>query len=567
MRRSVAALLMLLALVAPANAADDPIVPAPSVRETTPVESTGDAMDDPAVWVHPTDPSRSLVIGNNKQGALETYDLEGNRVQQLSDAVTFWGNVDVRQGVPVAGVVGDIVAVYHRGLQLYRVDPSTRLLTRVNEETAIPTPGEGLCLYSSPETGRLYAFVIAISGTLRQFEIRDDDQDGLLEGVEVRQFAVGSEAEGCVADDERGALYVSQEEVGLWRYGAEPEAGTARTSVDTVDANGHLALDVEGVTLVALPDGGGYIIASAQNAADPDNSFFVVYDRVTNAYLRTVRVTAGGSSDDCDRTDGITANPTDLGPPFTQGIFVCQDNNNDAPGTVGNQNLKYVPLESVVDLDVGTPSGDIASVSTSVVNSNSTDWSLSVPAEVEPGDGMLLFFSRSAEEAALTGPGAGWAQIDSLDDGSLRTTIWQRVAAAEDPGSTVQVTGGDEPSKGALVLAVYRGTSTIGPFATATGAVTEGTTEQHATPVMSAPAGALRVSFWADRSSSEAGWTAPSGEIVRVLSAGTGGGRIGVLLTDPGEPVDGGFTGGLTAVAASPTNKATSWTLLLRPAQ
>ena len=131
---------------------------------------------------------------------------------------------------------------------------------------------------------------------------------------------------------------------------------------------------------MALPDGGGYIIASAQNAADPDNSFFVVYDRVTNAYLRTVRVTAGGSSDDCDRTDGITANPTDLGPPFTQGIFVCQDNNNDAPGTVGNQNLKYVPLESVVDLDVGTPSGDIASVSTSVVNSNSTDWSLSVPA-------------------------------------------------------------------------------------------------------------------------------------------------------------------------------------------
>ncbi len=176
--------------------------------------------------------------------------------------------------------------------------------------------------------------------------------------------------------------------------------------------------------------------------------------------------------------------------------------------------------------------------------------------------------SRGARKtAALTGPGAGWAQIDSLDDGSLRTTIWQRVAAAEDPGSTVQVTGGDEPSKGALVLAVYRGTSTIGPFATATGAVTEGTTEQHATPVVSAPAGALRVSFWADRSSSEAGWTAPSGEIVRVLSAGTGGGRIGVLLTDPGEPVDGGSTGGLTAVAASPSNKATSWTLLLRPAQ
>ena len=71
---------------------------------------------------------------------------------------------------------------------------------------------------------------------------------------------------------------------------------------------------------------------------------------MTNAYVRSVRVTAGTASDDCDRTDGITANVTNLGPPFTQGMFVCQDNNNDEPGTVGNQNLKYVPLHRVVDL-------------------------------------------------------------------------------------------------------------------------------------------------------------------------------------------------------------------------
>ena len=98
--------------------------------------------------------------------------------------------------------------------------------------------------------------------------------------------------------------------------------------------------------LVNLPGGGGYVIASAQNVADPDNSFFVVYDRVTNAYVRSVRVTAGARSDDCDRTDGITATPKNLGAPFAHGIFVCQDNNNDAPGTAGNQNFKYVPLQA-----------------------------------------------------------------------------------------------------------------------------------------------------------------------------------------------------------------------------
>jgi myo-inositol-hexaphosphate 3-phosphohydrolase len=146
-------------------------------------------------------------------------------------------------------------------------------------------------------------------------------------------------------------LYISEEQTALWRYAAEPTGGAQRTAVDTTGAEGHLVEDVEGVTLVDLADGGGYIIVSAQNAADPDNSFFVVYDRVTNAYVRTVRVMAGTASDDCDRTDGITALAADLGPPFPRGIFVCQDNNNDAPGTVGNQNFKYVPLESVVDLD------------------------------------------------------------------------------------------------------------------------------------------------------------------------------------------------------------------------
>ena len=355
MRLVLASLLLSVVSVAPVFAADDPIAPVPSLLETVPVATTGDSMDDPAVWVHPTDSSQSLVLGNNKRGALETYDLAGNRVQQLSDTVTFWGNVDVRQGVPVAGVVGDLVAVSHRGLQLYRVNPTTRLLSRANEGTALSFSGEGVCLYSSQTSGKLYAFVVAISGVVRQIEIRDVDADGLLDGVEVRQFAVGSEAEGCVADDERGVVYISQEQTALWRYNAEPTGGTQRTAVDTTGANGHLVEDVEGVTLVDLPDGGGYVIVSAQNAADPNNSYFVVYDRVTNAYVRSVRVTAGPASDDCDRTDGITAIAANLGPPFAQGIFVCQDNNNDAPGTVGNQNLKYVPLEHVVDLDGSPP--------------------------------------------------------------------------------------------------------------------------------------------------------------------------------------------------------------------
>ena len=572
-RSSIVGVLLLVVTLmgATATAAPDPVVPVPSDRETTPVATTGDSMDDPAVWVHPTDPSLSLVLGNNKRGALETYDLDGNRVQRLSDTVTFWGNVDTRQGVPVAGVVGDVVAVYHRGLQLYRVNPSTRLLSRANEGTAISTAGEGLCLYSSQVTGVLYAFVVTIAGQVRQFEIRDTDSDGLLDGLLVREFAVGSEAEGCVADDDRGVVYISEENVGLWRYGAEPDAGTVRTAIDTVAAGGHLVPDVEGVTLVDLPNGGGYLIVSAQNAVDPNNSFFVTYDRVTGAYLRTFRVVSGPASDDCDRTDGITAVTANLGPAYPNGLFVCQDNNNDAPGAVGNQDLKYVPLEDVVDLDVEPPPpppppppSTIEPVSASVVNANTTAWTRPVPGSVQPGDGMLLLFSRSADSSALTGPGAGWTTVGTLLDSDLRTTIWQKVATAADAGSSVTVSGGGGQRKGALTLAVYRGTAPTVPFATAVGAAEPATTTAHTTPVVTALEGDWRLSYWADRNSTAAGWSAPPGEVVRALSAGTGGGRIGVLLTDRGAAEPGGPTGGLTAVSASASNKATSWTILLR---
>lgn len=555
------------AVVSPASAAAPP-VPVPSADETTPVATTGDSVDDPAIWVHPTDPDRSLVLANNKRGALETYDLSGNRVQRLSDSVSFWGNVDVRQGVPVAGAVTDLVAVYHRGLQLYRVDPATRLLTRVNEGTAISTSGEGVCLYSSPETGRLFAFVIAISGVVRQLEIRDTDADGLYDGSLVRQFSVGSEAEGCVADDDTGAVYISEENVAIWRYGAEPTAGTGRTAVDRVGA-GTLVNDVEGLTLVDLPDGAGYLIASVQNAADPDNSFFATYDRETLDLVGTFRVTAGAVSDDCDRTDGVAAAYADLGTSYPDGLFVCQDNNNDAPGSVGNQNLKYVPLGEVVTLEgepPPPPAVPITHVATTVVNANATAWSRPVPAAVQPGDGMVLSFSRSAGSDPLTGPGPGWTLLGTLVDGTLATTHWQRVATAADAGSTVRVSYASGIRKGALSLAVYRGTRTTVPFASAAGAAEPGTSAAHTTPVVTVPeGGAWRVSYWADRNSSAAGWTPPPGEVVRALSAGTGGGRIGVLVTDPGAAVPAGPTGGLTATSASASDKATSWTILLLP--
>ena len=63
---------------------------------------------------------------------------------------------------------------------------------------------------------------------------------GTVDAALVRTFNVGSQVEGCVADDEQGYFYISEEAIGIWKYGAEPEAGIARTQVDTTGAGGHL---------------------------------------------------------------------------------------------------------------------------------------------------------------------------------------------------------------------------------------------------------------------------------------------------------------------------------------
>src|SRR4051812_16482465 len=48
--------------------------------ETEPVAHSGDAADDPAIWINPADPSQSTIIGTDKKGCLAVYDLAGKQL-------------------------------------------------------------------------------------------------------------------------------------------------------------------------------------------------------------------------------------------------------------------------------------------------------------------------------------------------------------------------------------------------------------------------------------------------------------------------------------------------------
>jgi 3-phytase len=116
-----------------------------------------DAADDPAIWVHPTDPALSLIIGTDKKGALEVYDLAGRRLQSIPIAT---GNVDVRYNFPLGGQRVALVAALNKStgdLAAFRVNPKTRLLEDV-VAGQVNVGGGGTALYHSPASGKFYYF-------------------------------------------------------------------------------------------------------------------------------------------------------------------------------------------------------------------------------------------------------------------------------------------------------------------------------------------------------------------------------------------------------------------------
>jgi 3-phytase len=319
-------------------------VATPSV-ETEPVLDQGDAADDPAIWIHPRDPAKSLIIGAQKKRGIEVYDLGGRRVQVLADGRT--NNVDVRQGVEIGGKRRDVVAGSNRDaktLTLYEVDVNTG---RLSDAVAAPIPtglGDpyGLCMYHSAKSGKLYVFINdPDKGDFRQWEI--EAVGSKLGGKLVREFTVGTQAEGCVADDETGALYIAEEDVGLWRYGAEPDAGADRRQLDSAGEGGHLTADAEGVAIFRGKDGAGYLVLSNQGA---DN--YAVYRREgDNAFIGHFSIVANDELgiDGASETDGLDVTSTPLGKAFPQGLVVVQDGRNITP--TETQNFKLVPWERV----------------------------------------------------------------------------------------------------------------------------------------------------------------------------------------------------------------------------
>lgn len=307
--------------------------------ETDPVPNGGDAADDPAIWINPADPTQSTIIGTDKRGGLAVYDLNGKQIQYLPDGQM--DNVDLRDGFSLGGQKVAIVAASNRkdnSIALYKVNPNTRQLENVAARSIKHgVAAYGMCLFRSEKSGKTYYFATSKSGDVEQWELVDTS--GKVDAKKVRNFKVGGVIEGCVADDQLGQFYVSEEAIGIWKYGAEPEAGSQRTQVAKV-GDGHLFADVEGLAIAYGPNGTGYLMVSSQG-----NYSYVVYRRESNnEFVKKFRIADSGKVDGAEETDGIDVTTANLGPAFPNGVFVAQDGFNDK----GNQNFKLVPLQLIL---------------------------------------------------------------------------------------------------------------------------------------------------------------------------------------------------------------------------
>ena len=331
--------------------------------EETSLTLFGEAMD-PAIWIHPDDPTQSLVIGTLVDGGLATFNLDGNLVQRIrrNGNVGNLIDVEIMYAVPVlAGrFLEDLVIATNNEedrLVIFFVDKKTRMLEGITSESnplvfpddPVGESAYGLTTYTSPYTGDHYVFVSQTDGNkIAQVRLFAEDDGMSFEHVRfiiLPDEDASAQARGLVVDRELGNLYIAAErQTGILRTEAEPdEKDSGFDLVENAD-DPKIKGKLKGMTIYyeGGKAEGGYLIVSSEG----DSSFFVYERQGENDFVGRFAVTEDDNIDHVSSTEGISVINVNLGPEFPCGLFVAQDSSNtDAevdffPDTHSLENIK-----------------------------------------------------------------------------------------------------------------------------------------------------------------------------------------------------------------------------------
>lgn len=319
--------------------------------ETEPVDTAGDAADDPAVLAGSR--GRAWIVGADKQRGLRAYDLQGRQIHFLPRGRL--NNVDA------VALEEDrfLIAASNRSAKSIDLFLADLAAGRLEFRAAVPLDLDdpyGLCMGVLPDE-RIAVFVGDTGGRVETWTI---DPAG-LSGRLWRTLEFDGQTEGCVYDPASRRLFVGEEARGIWSV--EPGSGERRL-FDAVGA-GLLTADVEGLDIYQGA-GGRRLVASSQG----DDSFVVYFlgDSSNDALGDAAHDPPGGPKiggpttggppptkfrivadrhaglDGASETDGLAVTAKPL-PGFPRGLLVVQDGRNRAPDA--NQNFKVVDWRNV----------------------------------------------------------------------------------------------------------------------------------------------------------------------------------------------------------------------------
>jgi 3-phytase len=309
--------------------------PADSTSAIRPIYITDSVVhdtDDPAIWINKVDPSKSLILGTDKDqdGSLYVFDLKGKKIDSLHvGKIQRPNNVDVGYGLVLGNDTLDFAVTGERFTSRLRFFslPDMKELNAPGIEVYVGETGPeykdlmGVAIYQNPTTGKHYVIAGRKNGPvdgsyLWQYELKD--QNGTL-GLElVRKFGNYSgtkEIEAIAVDAELGYIYYSDEQAGIRKYHSDPSMGNGELAFF---GQSGFADDHEGISIYNTEDGKGYVLISDQGA-----NIFQVFPRE-------------GGSDNPHRHDLIAKIPLStlssdgsevtniaLGPDFPKGLFVA----------------------------------------------------------------------------------------------------------------------------------------------------------------------------------------------------------------------------------------------------
>ncbi|HYX36716.1 MAG TPA: phytase [Oligoflexus sp.] len=348
--------------------------------ETTPIPAGFSDSDDAAIWKHPKDSNKSLILGTSKydedgQGGLGVYDLEGRQLQFFAGSKL--NSVDIIKNVAVASNRSE------NALDIYRIrQGKVNFLTRtvLKDSQGKAFEPYGLCLaeaadddddvrvYLPTKSGLLYEYTFddeyqaELEATYDLAALVRPVQDAFIQSVVTKETQAEGEMdelqenlderfilEGCVFDARTQKLYVGMENFGIWSLSTAaakpipklviPVQGSW-TDIEQWGKPGvpRVTDDIEGMDILHA-NGRSYLLFSSQGISE-----FTLYDLTNLTWLGNFKITFG-ASDAITFTDGLAVQSGALGQRYPEGVLVVHDDENTQPdGTLAPANYKVISL-------------------------------------------------------------------------------------------------------------------------------------------------------------------------------------------------------------------------------